>query len=289
MARSVSSFCVPPPVFSALSGLSGPVAVLGSRQLPAPALLSVARLGRWLGSRRRPLWSGGALGVDAAASAGALAQGGPVRWWLPGSPKDLPAGSPSPVVRGAFGVFPVSAPRSLARSVALVPFAGGPVVLPAVKRLFGRSLSLLLSLRSAGGGAAVVFVEQAALVSGRGGSLYSVRQALKLGFVPGQSLFVVGVGPLGFFLVSAAHLGLHQALLQPAPQGTAPSPPGIAGPGLNWSRSPAAGRRELAGERYDAQTVSGPLSQAFWLGLNFNRQPGRVYQWFERPWGGKGA
>lgn len=228
------------------------------------------------------------LGADSAASAGALAQGGSVHWWLPGAPRDLPVGAPAPVVRRPFGVFPVSASRSLARSVALVPWAGGPVLLPAVKRLFGRSQSLLLSLRSAGGGAVVVFVEQAALVSGRGGSLFSVRQALKLGFVPGQSLFVVAVGPSGFSLVPAEHLSLHRALCQPAPQATEPPPQGIAGPGLNWSRSPSAGRRELAGERYDEQTVSGPLSQAFWLGLNVNRQPGRVYRWDERLWGSTG-
>ena len=283
MARSVSSFCILSSVFAGLSGLSGPVAVLGSRQLPVPALLSVARLGRWLGSRRRPLWSGGALGADAAASAGALCQGGPVRWWLPGAPRELPVGSSSPVVRGPSGAFPVSAPRSLARSVALVPFAGGPVALPAVRRLLGHTQSLLLSLRSAGNGTVVVFVEQAALVSGRGGSLFSVRQALKLGFVPGVSLFVVGVGPSGFFLAPGEQLGLFRALSQPAPQAAGPPPQGIAGPGLNWSRSPSAGRQELAGERYDEQTVSGPLSQAFWLGLNFNRQPGRVYRWDERP------
>lgn len=282
MARSVSSFCVPSAVFAGLSGLSGPVAVLGSRRLPAPALLSVARLGRWLGSRRRPLWSGGALGADAAASAGALCQGGSVRWWLPGAPRELPVGALSPVVRGSFGAFPVSAPRSLARSVALVPFAGGPVALPAVRRLLGRTQSLLLSLRSAGSGAVVVFVEQAALVSGRGGSLYSVRQALNVGFVPGASLFIVGVGPSGFFLAPGEQLCLFRAL-SPAPQATGPPPQGIAGPGLNWSRSPSAGRRSEAGERYDEQTVSGPLSQAFWLGLNFNRQPGRVYRWDERP------
>ena len=284
-----SGFCVPPSVFSALSALPGPVAVLGSRQLPGPALLSVARLGRWVGSRRRPLWSGGALGADAAASAGALCQGGSVRWWLPGSPKELPAGSPSPVVRGPFGAFPVSAPRLLARSVALVPFAGGPGVLPPVRRLLGRSQSLLLALRSASGGSVVVFVEQAALVLGRGGSLYAIRQATKLGFVPGQSLFVVGVGPQGFFLAPGQQLSLFQAVSQPAPRATEPPPKGIAGPGLNWSRSSAAGRSSLAGERYDEQTVSGPLSGAFWLGLNFNRQPGRVYQWFERPWGSTGA
>jgi hypothetical protein len=128
----------------------------------------------------------------------------------------------------------------------------------------------------------VVFVEQAALVSGRGGSLFSVRQALKLGFVPGASLFVVGVGPSGFFLAPGEHLCLFRAM-SPAPQATEPSPQGIAGPGLNHSHSPAAGRRHLAGERYDEQTVCGPLSQAFWLGLNFNRQPGRVYRWDEWP------
>ena len=133
------------------------------------------------------------------------------------------------------------------------------------------------------------------LASGRGGSLYSIRQARKLGFMPGVSLFVVGVAPSAFFLASAEQFSLFRAL-SPAPQATQPLPKGIAGPGLNWSRSPAAGRGSLAGERYDEQTVSGPLTQAFWLGLNFNRpacagpgtadrQPGRVYQWFKRPWG----
>jgi hypothetical protein len=102
----------------------------------------------------------------------------------------------------------------------------------------------------------VVFVEQAALASGRGGSLFSVRQALKLGFVPGVSLFIVGVGPSGFFLAPGEQLCLFRAL-SPAPQAAGPPPRGIAGPGLNWSRSPSAGRRSEAGERYDEQTVCG--------------------------------
>ncbi len=114
---SGSSFVVPSAVFSGLSALSGPVAVVGSRSLPSGALLSVARFGRWVG-RSRPLWSGGALGVDSAASAGALAQGGQVCWWLPAGFGELAAGSSSPVVRGPGGVFPVSAPRQLARSPA---------------------------------------------------------------------------------------------------------------------------------------------------------------------------
>ena len=130
----------------------------------------------------------------------------------------------------------------------------------------------------------MVFIEQAALASGRGGSFFSVRQAVKLGFVPGQSLFVVGVGPSGFFLTSAGSVGRQLSLWA-----TEPPPKGIAGPGLNWSRSPSAGRSSLAGERYDEQTVCGPLSGAFWLGLNFNRQPGRVYRWDEKPWGSKGV
>jgi hypothetical protein len=33
----------------------------------------------------------------------------------------------------------------------------------------------------------------------------------------------------------------------------------------------------LADERYDKQTMSRPRSQAFWLRLNFNLQPGRIY------------
>ncbi len=125
-----SSFCVPSLLFSGLSALSGPVAVVGSRKLPVPALLGVARLGRWLGRARRPLWSGGALGADSAASAGALAQGGRVRWWLPAAFLQLPVGSPAPVVQGPGGAFPLSAPRALARSVSCVPFAGGPAKAP---------------------------------------------------------------------------------------------------------------------------------------------------------------
>ncbi len=41
---SGSSFVVPSAVFSGLSALSGPVAVVGSRSLPSAVLLSVARL-----------------------------------------------------------------------------------------------------------------------------------------------------------------------------------------------------------------------------------------------------
>ena len=45
----------------------------------------------------------------------------------------------------------------------------------------------------------------------------------------------------------------------------------VRSPGGTYSRSPAAGRPDPHGERYNGQTVSGPLSQAFWLGLNFGR------------------
>ena len=126
VVMSGSSFVVPSAVFSGVSALSGPVAVVGSRSLPAGALLSVARFGRWVG-RSQPLWSGGALGVDSAASAGALAQGGQVCWWLPAGFGELAAGSSSPVVRGPGGVFPVSAPRQLARSVRCVALVGWAV------------------------------------------------------------------------------------------------------------------------------------------------------------------
>ena len=201
---SGSSFVVPSAVFSGVSALSGPVAVVGSRSLPAGALLSVARFGRWVG-RSRPLWSGGALGVDSAASAGALAQGGQVCWWLPAGFGELAAGSSSPVVRGPAGVFPVSAPRQLARSVRCVAWSGGPssASVPFSERLFQRSVSLLLSLRGVGGGSVVCFIAQSALSVRRGGSWFSVRRALGLGFRPGVSLFVVLVGePAGFQFLS---------------------------------------------------------------------------------------
>ena len=268
MAVSSCSFCIPSLVFSGVSALSGPVAVVGSRKLPVPALQGVARLGRWLGRSRRPVWSGGALGVDSAASAGALSQGGLVRWWLPAAFGQLPVGSPCPVVRGPAGCFPLSAPRALARSVSCVPWAGGPASAPFHVRLFQRTRSLLLALRAAGGGSVVAFIGRQALLSRKGGSWFTVREALRLGFVPGQSLFVVAVGASAFQWVAPEAVG-HSFLL-PAPQQLSLElPQGIAGPGLNYSRSASAGRRDPHGERYNSNTVSGPLSQAFWLGLNF--------------------
>ena len=269
---SASSFSVPCSVFAGLSALSGPVAVVGSRQLPVPALQSVARLGRWLGRNHRPLWSGGALGADSAASAGALCQGGSVHWWLPASCSALPVGSPQPVVRGPAGSFPLSAPLALARSVSCVAFAGGPAALPYHVRLFQRTRTLLLSLQGKPQSAVVAFVSQQALLSRKGGTWFTIRQALKLGFVPGQSLFVVAVQPSAFHAVSPEAVR-HSFLLGAPQQLTFQLPPGVsgAGPGLNWSRSPAAGRRDPHGERYDSQTTSGPRTQAFWLGLRFSR------------------
>jgi len=58
VAASASSFVVPSAVFSGLSALSGPVAVVGSRKLPVLALHSLARFGRWLGRLKRPLKGG---------------------------------------------------------------------------------------------------------------------------------------------------------------------------------------------------------------------------------------
>ena len=281
MAAPSSSSAVPSCVFSALSALSGPVAVVGSRELSVPALQAIARFGRWLGRKRRPpclrqaergrqVWSGGALGADSAASAGALAQGGAVRWWLSAAFAQLPVGSPAPAVRGPAGAFPLSAPRALARSVSCVPWAGGPASLPFHARLFQRTRTMLLSLQGAGQGAVVAFIGQQALLSRKGGSWFSVREALRLGFAPGESLFVVAVGASAFQAVAPE--AVRHSFLLPAPQQLSPEPvQGIPAQGLNWSRSPAAGRGNPHGERYDSQTVSGPLSQAFWLGLCFRR------------------
>jgi len=97
-----------------------------------------------------------------------------------------------------------------------------------------------------------------------------VREALRLGFVPGQSLFLVAVSSSAFQLVPA-EVVQHPGLLPAPGQVSLPLVQGIAGPGLNTSRSPSAGRPDPHGERYDSQTVAGPLSQAFWLGLNFRR------------------
>lgn len=125
------------------------------------------------------------MGVDSAASAGALAQGGQVCWWLPAGFGELAAGSSSPVVRGPGGVFPVSAPRQLARSVRCVAWSGGPSSAPS-----------------------------------------SSQQSL---FTPEQ---LVGARP---------------SLFPPV--------------------SPSGSRRDPHGERFDSQSVCGPLSQSFWLGL----------------------
>ncbi len=210
VVMSGSSFVVPSAVFSGLSALSGPVAVVGSRSLPSAALLSVARFGRWVG-RSRPLWSGGALGVDSAASAGALAQGGQVCWWLPAGFGELAAGSSSPVVRGPGGVFPVSAPRQLARSVRCVAWSGGPssASVPFSERLFQRSVSLLLSLRGAGGGSVVCFISQVALSARRGGSWFTVRRALGLGFRPGRVVVRCARWAWRFFAFVAGGCGVR--------------------------------------------------------------------------------
>ena len=265
---SVSSFCIPSAVFSSLASLSGPVAVVGSRQLPLGALQSVARLGRWLGRGRRPLWSGGALGADSAGSAGCLAQSGFVRWWLPVGCSQLPRGSSSPVVRGPAGVFPLSSPRTLARSISCVPWAGGPASASFGVRLLQRSRILLLSLQSAGGGSVVAFIGQQALGSRRGGTWFTVRQALGLGFVPGSSLSVVVVGPSGFQFMSAA--SVQSTFSAPASSQLSlfsPQELAGAGPAQFGPVSSSGSRRDPHGERYNSQTVSGPLSQAFWLGL----------------------
>ena len=220
---SGSSFVVPSAVFSGVSALSGPVAVVGSRSLPSGALLSVARFGgRWVG-RSRPLWSGGALGVDSAASAGALAQGGQVCWWLPAGFGELAAGSSSPVVRGA------------------------------------------------GGGSVVCFISQVALSARRGGSYFTVRRALRLGFRPGVSLFVVLVGePAGFSLLSPG--AVVSAFSAPSSsQQSLFTPEQLVGarPSLFPPVSPSGSRRDPHGERFDSQSVCGPLSQSFWLGFRF--------------------
>ena len=261
------SFVVPSAVFSGVSALSGPVAVVGSRSLPSAALLSVARFGRWVG-RSRPLWSGGALGVDSAASAGALARGGQVRWWLPAGFGELAAGSSSPVVRGPAGVFPVSAPRQLARSVRCVAWSGGPpsASVSFSTRLFQRSVLLLLCLQGVAGGSVVCFISQSALAARRGGSWFTVRRALRFGFRAGASLFVVSVGPAGFSLLSP---GAVVSAFSSSAQQSLFTPEQLVGarPSLFPPVSPSGGRRDPHGERFDPQSVCGPLSQSFWLGL----------------------
>ena len=191
----------------------------------------------------------------------------------------LPVGRQVPVVRGPAGAFPLSAPQTLGRSVSSSAWAGGPSSLPYRVRLFQRTRTLLLSLRGKSGGAVVAFVAQQSLVSRKGGTWFTVREALRRGFAPGQSLFVVVVGASGFHAVSPGavrHTFLlpnsQQLTFLPAPGAQAgESPKGIPGPCLNYSRSSAAGRRDPHGERYDKQSVAGPLTQAFWLGLCFRQ------------------
>lgn len=190
-----SSFAWPSAVFAGVRAFAGrPVVVFGSRALPRGALLSVARFGRWVAGLGSPVWSGAALGADVAASAGALAAGGSVRWWLPASVGEL-ASAPvgAPVVRGSGGAFPLcpASVRSVAGSrLSVVSWAGGRG--SRRSRLFGRSAACLRACL-ASGGCVVVFVAASAWASGRGGSCWSVRCARRLGFVLGRSLFVVVV------------------------------------------------------------------------------------------------
>lgn len=167
----------------------GCVAVLGSRSLPVSALWSVFRFGRLLASAGWSVWSGGALGADSAGLAGALSVGGRVRVFLPAFVSSVPAGS---------GSLPWSLPRRLVSSLpvgSVVSWAAGRSG-SFVFRLLARSRFLLRSLppRSC----VVVFVSSAAWAARRGGSVASVRAALRLGFVPGRSLFVFSVSRSGF-------------------------------------------------------------------------------------------
>ena len=169
---------------------AGPVAVLGSRSLPVCVLWRVFRFAAWLARAGRPVWSGGALGADSAAVAGALSASGSVRVFLPASLSLAALGSPG---------LPWGSPRSLLASLpvsSLVPFAGG-FSGSFVSRLWLRSSALLSALRSAPGSSVVLFVSASALLSRRGGSFRSLRAALRLGFVPGRSLFVFSVSASG--------------------------------------------------------------------------------------------
>ena len=168
----------------------GPVAVLGSRFLPVCALWRVFRFAAWLARAGRPVWSGGALGADSAALAGALSASGSVRVFLPGPVSLASLGRPG---------LPWGSPRALLASLppwSVVPFAGG-LSGSFVARLWLRSSALLSALRSVPGSSDVLFVSASSLLSRRGGSVRSVRAALRLGFVPGRSLFVFSVSASG--------------------------------------------------------------------------------------------
>ena len=168
----------------------GAVAVLGSRSLPSSALRFVFLFSRALASRGWSLWSGGALGADSAALSGALSVGGFARVFLPASVSSVPLGS---------GSLPWSSPRRLVSSLPLrsvSSFASG-LRGSFSSRLLSRSRVLLSSLPS--GSSVVVFVSSASWLARRGGSFASVRFALRLGFVPGVSLFVFLVSPSGRF------------------------------------------------------------------------------------------
>jgi hypothetical protein len=169
---------------------AGPIAVLGSRSLPVSVLWRVFRLAAWLARSGRPVWSGGALGADSAAVAGAVSASGTVRVFLPGLVSLVGRGRPG---------LPWGSPRALVASLppwSVVPFAGG-VSGSFVSRLRLRSLALLSALSRLPGSSVVLFVSEAALLSSRGGSARSLRAALRLGFVPGRSLFVFSVSVSG--------------------------------------------------------------------------------------------
>ena len=183
MAAPSRSLAVPPCVFSALSELSGPVAVVGSRELSVPALSAIARFGRWLGRKRRPLWSGGALGADSAASAGALAQGGAVRWWLPAAFAQLSVGVSRSGCARACRVLPaVCAPH--AGPFRLLCALGGWACQPAVSRPAVPAHALAAALASGRGSGRSSGLHRAAgapvaqgglLVLGPGGAPAGVR------------------------------------------------------------------------------------------------------------------
>jgi hypothetical protein len=90
--------------------------------------------------------------------------------------------------------------------------------------------------------------------------------------VPGESLVVVSVGESGFQLVPHAVVQATFSAPQPS-QLSLFTPEQLVGarPSLLPPVSPSGSRHNPHGERYCSRSVSGPLSQAFWLGLRLRR------------------
>jgi hypothetical protein len=162
---------------------ANPAGILGSRDLPESALRAVFGTAAAHAAEGGETWTGGARGADTAALAGAQAVGGKCKVYLAGCVDDVAKGE---------GDWPWSRPRELVRSCRageVIEYAGKVNANYRVRLVF-RTRELLKDLRGIQGAEVWVFIAQKSYLEKKGGSVQTICEALKLGFVAGETLKV---------------------------------------------------------------------------------------------------